>query len=96
MADQAGLCLEPLCALDAVVTPQSGQVFGGLGDFVLLEMLRGQNVGLDLVKIATQRQLEKQSQLRRHGGVRVFSYRVLFRVLTRVRLLPRPMTVFIR
>lgn len=49
--DERRLGVEPFRALDTVVLPQTGQVLGRLFVFVLLEMLWGQEVGLDLVDV---------------------------------------------
>lgn len=51
MGDEGRLGLVPLCALDAVVLAQGGQVLDELGVLVLLEVLGRQQVGLDLVDV---------------------------------------------
>jgi hypothetical protein len=51
VTDEAGLGIEPFCAFDAVVTAQVGEVLFGLGVLVLGEVLRGEEVGLDLVDV---------------------------------------------
>jgi hypothetical protein len=52
--DQTSLGLEPLGALDAVVPAESGQILGGLGLLVLLQVPGRQEVGLDLVDVAVR------------------------------------------
>jgi hypothetical protein len=51
VTDKAGLGIEPFCAFDAVITAQVGEVLFGLGVLVLGEVLRGEEVGLDLVDV---------------------------------------------
>lgn len=51
VGDQGELGLVPLCALDAVVLAQGGQILDELGVLVLLEVLWRQQVGLDLVDV---------------------------------------------
>ena len=46
------LALEPLCAFDAVELAEPGQVLGGLGGRVLLEVMGGSEIGVDLVEIS--------------------------------------------
>lgn len=54
MDNQRGLGVKPFGALGAVVTAQTGQVFWCLCILVLLEMLRGQEIGFDLVNVSAQ------------------------------------------
>ncbi len=49
---QTRVRLEPLGALGAVVAAKAGQVLGGLGLFVELQVAGGLEVGLDLVDVA--------------------------------------------
>lgn len=51
MYDEVRLGVEPLGTLGAVVPAETGQVLGGLGVLVLLEVLGGQDVGLDLINV---------------------------------------------
>lgn len=46
------LGVEPLGTLGAVVPAKTGQVLGGLGVLVLLEVFWGQKISLDLVDIS--------------------------------------------
>lgn len=55
VGDEGRLGLVPLCALDAVVLAQGGQVLDELGVLVLLEVLGRQQVGLDLVDVPGSR-----------------------------------------
>lgn len=49
--DERRLGVEPLGTLGAVVPAEAGQVLGGLGVLVLLEVFGGYEVGLDLVDV---------------------------------------------
>lgn len=51
VGDEGRLSLVPLCALDAVVLAQGGQILDELGVLVLLQVLGRQQVGLDLVDV---------------------------------------------
>ena len=52
VADQADLCLEPLGTLDAVMLSQAREFLHGLGLLVLLQMTRGPEIVVNLVKIS--------------------------------------------
>jgi hypothetical protein len=52
VTDEVDLGIEPLCALDAVVLAQTGQVLGCVAILVLCEVLWREEVGLDLVDIS--------------------------------------------
>jgi hypothetical protein len=67
-----GLALKELCALEAVVLPQAGQVFYGLRILELCEVLLVAQVGVDLVEVArmpARLLLAVLSAYGRHGGV---------------------------
>ena len=54
MKNQARVRLKPLGTLDAVVAAQAGQILGGLGFLVQLQMPGRQKVCLDLVDVAVR------------------------------------------
>jgi len=55
MRGKACFCLEPLCALDAVMLAESGQILRSLGLLKQLQMSRVQEILLDLIDIANLR-----------------------------------------
>lgn len=52
VADEIDLGVEPLCALNTVVLPQTRQVLGRVAVLVLGEVLWREEVGLDLVDVS--------------------------------------------